>query len=247
MSAARAWIDGTAWTGILLLAALAALAALALTGCASMDLQPAPSAPTLDGQWQRDAAASDDFDRKLNTLLETLRHRTGPHHGMTGDGGGSGGSGGGGGRRGGGRSGGGGGEGDASGSGEAEGDVLTIPMEEPDKARARLADDLRPPGTLRIAMNGAVVSITRDAEPTREFYPGQSVSRIDTSGAATLTSGWNKHAFVIRARYTDRATRSWRYELEPASGLLRVSFDADDPEFGRLQLVTRYRRLGSER
>ena len=87
-----------------------------------------------------------------------------------------------------------------------------------------------------------MVVMTADAEPARQFNPGQTISRIDASGAASLTSGWNKDAFVVSAKYTDHATRSWRYELDRASGQLRVSFEAHDPDFGQLQLSTRYRR-----
>ncbi len=68
------------------------------------------------------------------------------------------------------------------------------------------------------------------------------MSRIDSSGAAIVDCGWDQRAFVIRARYTNNSTRSWRYEVEAASGLLRVSFDANAPEFGRISLQTRYRR-----
>jgi len=82
-----------------------------------------------------------------------------------------------------------------------------------------------------------------DAEPLRRFLPGQDVSRIDSSGTAILDSGWDQRAFVVRARYTNKSTRSWRYEVEAASGLLRVSFEANAPEFGRFSLQTRYRRV----
>jgi hypothetical protein len=225
---------------------LAAAALAALAGCRSLDVRPAEPTSGLSGQWQRDAAASDDFDHKLTALLDTLRRRTGPRHGAFSSTA-AGGSGGGGGRRGGGRSGGSEDADAAGGSGETESDALGVPLEEPDKARARLADELRPPAALRIAMDGAAVQITGDAEPMRQFFPGTSVSRIDASGAASLTSGWQKNVFVVSARYTDKATRSWHYELERASGLLRVSFDANDPEFGHLTLLTRYRRSASER
>ena len=98
-----------------------------------------------------------------------------------------------------------------------------MPQEEPGKVRARLADDLRPAATLRIALVGERVDITRDSEPVREFLPGQSVSRIDTSGAASIVSGWDQSAFVIRARYTNKAARSWRLEHDPSSDTLRVT------------------------
>ena len=171
------------------------------------------------GEWQQDAASSDDFDRKLAPLLENQRRRTRPHQGSAGDHGNSIG---------------------ATGSGDI--DVLVMPPEESDKAHARLAEDLRPAAALRIAFTGDAVEISRDTEAVRRFLPGQSVSRIDSSGAASLVSGWDQRAFVIRARYTNHAARSWRFELDPASDMLRVSFEANDREFGRLALQTSYRR-----
>ena len=95
---------------------------------------------------------------------------------------------------------------------------------------------------LRIAFSGDTVEISRDSEPVRQFLPGQSVSRIDSSGAASLQSGWDRNAFVIRARYTNHAARSWRLEHDPASDTLRVGFEANSPEFGKLSLQTLYRR-----
>jgi len=39
----------------------------------------------------------------------------------------------------------------------------------------------------------------------------------------------------------NRAARNWRYELESSGAVLRLSFEASDPEFGQISLVTRYR------
>jgi hypothetical protein len=176
------------------------------------------------GNWQQDRASSDDFDRKLGPLLENQRRRMQPRHGSAGVAGA---------RRGG---------GERDGAGTDELDALVMPPEEPNKVRARLTDDLRPPAALHITLAAEAVEITADAEPARRYLPGQSVSRIDTSGAATVSCGWDQRAFVIRARYTNRAARDWRYEVEPTGGLLRVTFNAEDPEFGKLTLLTRYRR-----
>jgi len=131
--------------------------------------------------------------------------------------------------------------GDGMGPG-SEFDPLMQAPDEPEKVRTRLAGGLRPPQKLHIALHADSVEITADAEPAREFLPGQEVSRIDTSGAASVNSGWDQNTFVVRAKYTNRSSRSWRYEFEPASGRLRLDFEAEDPEFGNFKLMTRYRR-----
>ena len=168
-----------------------------------------------------DVAASEDFDSKLIPLLKAQRERMRPRHNRGGMGDGRGG----------------GGMGPGS-----EYDPLTLPPDEPEKVRSRLADGLRPPVKLRIALNPEGVEITADAEPARDFLPGQLVSRIDTSGASSVSSGWDQSAFVVRAKYTNRSARSWHYEVDSSSGMLRLDFETEDPEFGNFKLQTRYRR-----
>jgi hypothetical protein len=212
---------------------------LAAAGCATLGTEQPAAAAAMAGTWSRDAAASDDFDRKLAPLIERERQRMLPRHG-SGGATGTGGSGGRGGRRGGGRSTG--DDTDASANPGADDSLaLANPLEDPKQIRARLANELRPPEALRIALPGEAVEISNDAEPGRQFLPGQAISRIDSSGAASLTSGWDQRAFVVRAHYTNRATRSWRYELESSGAVLRLSFEASDPEFGQISLVSRYR------
>ncbi len=186
---------------------------------------------TLAGDWQLDPKSSDDFEGKLGPLLERQRERMRPRRNQIIAAGS---------RRG--------GDGDSSagGPGSDELDALVMPPEEPDKVRTRLGNELRPPASLRIAIAGDVVEVTGDAEPARQYSPGQSVSRIDSTGAASLASGWDQSAFVVRARYTNRGSRRWRYELEPSGAVLRLSFEADDPEFGNFKLQTRYRRAPAE-
>lgn len=210
------------------MAGCALAAALGVAACSSLATQPAGASTALAGTWQLDAAGSDDFDRMLGPLLEAERERLRPRHGHANPGD----------RRG-------GGDDDRSGAGPGRGepDALVMPPEDPDKMRTRMVTELRPPARLQIALVGDTVEITGDAEPARQFLPGQSVSRIDTTGAASLASGWDQSAFVLRAKYTNRGSRSWRYEPEPAGAALRLSFEAEDPEFGRFKLQTRYRRV----
>lgn len=175
------------------------------------------------GDWREDSAASDDFDRKLIPLLQQA-HRHDMPHGMPV------------GQEGGGQEGGG-----TRGSGTPI-EPLGMPVEDPEKLRARIGDDLRPASELRIALVAGGIDITRDTEPTREFVPGQTISRIDTSGAASVESGWDQGAFVIRAHYTTHGSRSWRLMHDATSDTLKVTFEANNPEFGHLELHTLYRR-----
>ncbi len=198
-------------------------AALLLVACTSLATQPSAAQGTIAGDWQQDAAASEDFDRKLGPLLMQQRERMRPRRGR----------------------------GNAGGDSDDrsavitrinEQDALAVPLEEADKVRTRLVAELRPPARLHIELASEAVEITGDADPARRFLPGQTVSRIDVSGAANVTSGWDQNAFVVRAKYTNRGARSWRFELEPAGGALRLNFEAQDPEFGDFKLQTRYRR-----
>ena len=200
-------------------AGLAIVAALVVSACHTLSPHPATLPVTMAGNWQQDTAASDDFEAKLAEVIAHERQRLQPRHGAPVARGGGGGA-----------------------PAAAQIEPLTMPQEEPDKEHKRLADDLRPAQTLRIAFDGDVVEITRDADPVRSFQPDQTVSRIDSSGAANVTSGWNERAFEIHARYTNKATRSWRLEMDTVTDTLHLRFEADDPEFGRLVMQTVYRR-----
>jgi hypothetical protein len=196
-------------------------AALGSSGCTTMAAAPDATTPALAGDWQQDPAASEDFDSKFKAVLKAQRERMRPRRGRGGmpDGRGGGGIGPG-----------------------SEYDPLLLPPDEPEKVRSRLAGGLRPPEKLHIALTADGVEMSADDEPAREFLAGQTVSRIDTSGAASITSGWDQNTFLVRAKYTNRSSRSWRYDIEPSTGMLRLDFETDDPEFGSFKLQTRYRR-----
>jgi hypothetical protein len=211
-----------------LLLAACASASVLLAACGSLATLPNAAQARMAGDWQQDVAASEDFDQKLVTLLVQQRERMRPRRSRGNMGGGDGGS----------------DSGDRSGviARINEMDALAVPPEEADKVRTRLAGELRPPAKLHFELLSDAVEITGDADPARRFLPGQTVSRIDVSGAASVNSGWDQDAFVVRAKYTNHGERSWRYELDPAGGALRLSFEAQDPEFGQFKLQTRYRR-----
>jgi len=227
---------------VLLLGAL-----LGAIGCTSLSTVPAvsPANPGIAGPWVRDDALSDDFDAKLAQVVKARQDKLRARRAASGAGGTGGGDTGT-------RRRGGGGDGGDEYSNPA---TLEIPPEDAEHFRSRLADDLRPPKTMQIqpaplaSSNGpsagtAAVTIRRDQEPERRYLPGQVVSRIDESGAAQIACGWDHEAFVIQAQYVHKASRSWRYEIESASGLLKVRFAVNDPEIGRLDLTTRYRHQG---
>lgn len=209
-------------------AASAALAAavLVLPACHSLGTQPPKTPVPLAGNWHEDATLSDDFDRKLDEAITNERNRMRGRRGQ--------------GMVAGGGAGGGGGGGSATASAVVP--ALPVPHESVDREHKRLADDLRPPASLQIATADDTIEIIRDAEPVRRFRPGQTVSRIDGSGAANVSSGWDQRVFVIEAHYTDKATRSWRFEIDGPTDTLRLRFEASDPEFGHLKFDTVYRR-----
>jgi hypothetical protein len=207
----------TPWPWLTCGAALAT--GLIAGGCSSLDTRPAPAATTMTGEWRVDPAASDDFDRKLTALLQQFHRREQPRppfQGQPAAGGG--------------------------GGGAAQIDPLMMPLEDPEKLHTRLADDLRPSAALRIALLDDGVEITRDSEPTRQYRPGQTVSRIDSSGAASVSCGWDQGAFVVRAKYTNHGGRSWRLQHDAASDTLRVTFSASNPQYGQIEVHTLYRR-----
>jgi hypothetical protein len=213
---------------------LCAALGMALAGCSSLATQPAPAANGIAGDWQRVDAASDDFEGKLAQLLaERDKKLRAELHAVEG-------------RNAGGReSRGAGRTGDAGGASAADAEalaVLSLPPEDPQLVHKRYRDDLGQPATLHISVTAEAVDVTGDAEPVRRYLPGQQVSRIDASGTAQMECGWQGNAFVVRASYIHRATRTWRYELEAPGGLLRVSFEASDPEFGKFAVLTRYRQ-----
>ncbi len=197
------------------IAGISIAAAVLISGCETLSPQPTAAATTISGSWKMDPAASDNFDQKLQPLVQLVRRHEQPRVIQPGD--------------------------PAAGGGPARIDPLTMPPEDPAKLRTRL-DDLRPAASLRIALIGEGVEITRDAEPTRQFLPSQSVSRIDTSGASRLDCGWDQGAFVIHAKYTNHGARSWRLEHDAANDTLKVTFQANNPEYGHLELHTLYRR-----
>ena len=205
-------------------------ALVAACGCASLSSHPTRQDQVLAiaGDWQRDEASSDNFDAKLAQVLterqQLLRARYGPGAARSsGD--------------------------EQAGSSNSRDprdfDAFEIPPEATEHFRSRMLEELRPPRTLYIAQEAGLeaVNMRLDGETvSRHFLPGQTVSRIDDGGAAQITCGWEQQAFVIRARYVHRATRAWHFAVEPATGMLQLRFEVNDPEIGHMNLTSRYRR-----
>jgi hypothetical protein len=203
---------------------------LAASGCSALAAHPSPAGQAwiIAGDWQRDDASSDDFDSKLAQVLRERQQRLRARHGAGGS------------RR----------IGDEQdGGGNSRDpryfDALEIPQEEMEHFRSRLVEDLRPPRTLHIEQLAGLdaVEMRHDRETaSRRYLPGQTISRIDDTGAAQINCGWERQAFVISAQYVHRATRHWRYQVEPATGMLLLRFEVNDPEIGHMNLLSRYRR-----
>jgi hypothetical protein len=192
------------------------LACAWLSGCAHLAARPSGDAQPLAGNWVLDPAHSDDFNALLDHYLgehrRKLRERTRSME-------------------------------TAGARDPREVPALTMySPEEPGRERARMAEDLQLPDTLAVALADSGISIRGGSEPVRHFVPGEKVTRIDVSGTAIVACGWEAQAFVISARYVNKAQRNWRYELDRASGELRVDFAGHDPEYGDLTLHARYRR-----
>jgi hypothetical protein len=192
---------------------LAACALLA--GCASLAAQPGGDAGALAGHWVLDRSHSDDFDALLDRYIG--EHRKKQRERM--------------------RS-----ADNASSRDPREVMPLAAMTEEPGKERTRMVEELQPPAGLVVTLAGGEIAIQGEGEPQRRFVPGDKVTRIDVSGTAELECGWSAQAFVVKARYVNRAQRSWRYEVDRASGELRIDFSGHDPDYGEFAVKARYRR-----
>src|SRR3954467_10016107 len=95
---------------------------LAGPGCQSLDPTPTKAAATMAGDWRVDAAASDDFDRKLTPLLQQVRRHEQPRLSQQGAQPGA----------------------PPTGAGGVQVQPLFMPPEDLEKIRTRLGDDLRP-------------------------------------------------------------------------------------------------------
>jgi hypothetical protein len=208
---------------VLRVSALGALGALVavLTGCATTQ---APADTGLSGQWQLDAAASDNVPARVTRLIAQaearLRKRLRSGYGaanpvLSRDQGG-----------------------DAGGSAV----LLPMPVVGPDfqQLRTHLLQLLTAPASLSLQVQPDTVTIQSDHLPANDYQPGESFVRFDEYGNATVSSGWSGQAFVVRHRYLSSGALTERYEVDPKSGILTYTRDLKDPTVGPIELKSIY-------
>lgn len=181
--------------------------------------------PRLDGDWQFDATASDNFDAKLSRMAEELRaKRRNRRNAMVSRGGP-------------------GGYGAADEFGQVPGLVQELPPETRDELLDRLGETYRPPAHLHIQSHDDEISMRGDAPPERRYSLAETVTRMDASGTSTLTTSWSGSALVVAARYTNRARSEQRYGVDRTGTVLTVTLQLNDPIGGKLQVHSTYRRV----
>jgi hypothetical protein len=249
---------------------LALTASLAVTAACSTVSTSAPADVHIEGDWQLNAALSDDVAARTRLFValqeQKLRAQRSRQRGTQGeqagddlgddagdpDGADTGPEGGGGPGAGGGEPGGSpggpGGRGSRSGRGgqnQAQGGVGGLGVMNAyalRELRSQLELALAAPRSLRIERSGELVSIAADGLPARTYRPGEVFSRIDEIGTAQMAAGWKAPAFLLSTRYSNRIVRAERYELDARAGRLLVTRTFDAPRIGKLELRSLYER-----
>jgi len=203
---------------------LPALAALLLCSTAPA-LAASKTDPHLSGDWQLDPAASDNFDAKLTRMAEEMRARfRNRHNSMLSRG-----------------------QPGAYGAtdeyGQVPGLVQELPSETHDELRDRLAGTYRPPSNLQIRMREGEIIMLGDTPPERRYSVAETVTRMDVSGTAELSTSWSGNALVIVARYTNRSRSDQRYSVDRTGDVLSVTVKLSESNGGTLQLHSTYRRI----
>jgi hypothetical protein len=173
----------------------------------------------LAGRWQLDASASDNYEAQLQQYLaagqQALRRRDRQHHNMP--------------------------------LTPAE-TVAAIPDELPpepqDTQRARLADSLRPPGTLVIALAGDTVTFTGDNQPASSMTLGEKMIRVDASGSAEIQARAAGAGLNLKYSYLGGARRSQQYALGSKGDTLQVTLEWQSRDNIKLTVRSLYRRQG---
>ena len=225
-----------------LASALIAMLTLTLGAGCSTVTATAPAHPLVTGHWQLDRSASDLVDTKVSAAVSdweaTLRKRSGDavvDNGSAGYGGHRGGRGG----AGGGAQGGSGAGADSTGE---EFDAFRPLGPDFPEIRRRLVQVLTPPASLQLDTGSDYVRIASDSLPPRDYHPDEEFSRIDEYGTAKIDSGWAGNAFELQAHYTSRATLVERYEVDPRTDTLTVTYHLRDPMVGKIDLSSVYHR-----
>jgi hypothetical protein len=217
----------------------AALLCGMLVSCTTTDMASGDS--HLDGQWQLDAAASDDPDSKITAAIATaeskLRQRLasagfsqyGPpgRPGRANDAGGP-------------------GPATADGSStELNGDEYSqTGFIGPDFGglRRQLQQLLFSPRSLNITVAPDAVRIASDSAPVRDYPPGDQFTRMDEYGTARVDTRWTGTTLQLRARYSSHASLLEYYTADTCTQTLTVTHAVDDPVAGKLTVRSIYRR-----
>jgi hypothetical protein len=208
-------------TGALALIGAAVVGTL-LCGCASTK---APTDPGLNGQWQLDAASSDDVETEVSQAVDRAEARQRQRIRAI-----------------------------ARSRGIPSGDEMGQPGSEPVVATPFIGADfqqlhqhllqvLTAPPSLRLEVQEETVTVQSDHLPARDYQPGESFVRFDEYGNATVGSAWSGRAFVVRQHYMSHATLTERYEVDPKSGTLTYTRVLKDPTVGNIELKSVYHQV----
>lgn len=200
-------------------------ALLVVTACASTS--PPPTDPRLSGHWLLDPAASDNVSQRVAQFVAKAQTAYRRHvRSVYGDAAGSG--------EGGGRA------GDDNGVGSED---LSRPLP-PDFGgrRALVQQTLSAATDLTIETSGNDVKFESGGLPGHEYHVGETLSHFDEYGAATITSRWRGTTFELRSSYTSGASLDERYQTDPKTSALTYTRTLRDPQLGRIELHSLYRR-----
>jgi hypothetical protein len=197
--------------------AVAVAATATFCGCASTE---APADVGLGGQWQLDAASSDNVETQVSQAVDKAEARQRKRLNAMAMASGRG----------------------RGGLGTDQTGQLPMPYVGPDfrQLRQHLLQMLAAPPSLRMDVQEETVTIENDHLPGRDYQPGERFVRFDEYGNATVSCGWSGRAFVVRERYTSHAGLTERYEVDPKSGTLTYTRELKDPTVGNIELKSIY-------
>lgn len=180
----------SSWLGSLILS-------LAFAAAASAATSPPPCKPC--GNWQLDAAASDDVERALDrSFAEYKPPRMKRMRAPRGDI-----------------------EAEAAAEFEYQLDRMPGPEDRP-QLRAEVTRLVAHPQTLRLSEDRSDIVIEAAGGPTRRVSPGEPHARVDSIGTARITSRWRSGALTIEEDYRRKTVNRETYAVD-GTGRLKVT------------------------
>jgi hypothetical protein len=195
---------------------------MVLFGCASTR---APADVDLGGQWQLDAASSDNVEARISQAVDHAEARQRQRmrtmaaqnraRGLS--------------------------SGDEMGQPGSE-PVVSVPFIGTDfkQLHQHLLQILSSPSSLRLDIQDQTVTIQSDHLPPRDYLPGEPFVRVDEYGNANVSASWSGPAFVLHERYLGHGTMTERYEVDPKSGTLTYTRQLKDSTVGNIELKSVY-------